>query len=93
MPPSDYNNGVSKARAYNDDNALTSIQYTGAAISNLSDTWESNKNKMSETIGNTTPIAPALRTNTHPRKIMWDFDNKLRAADTNDDNTDDVFYK
>jgi len=43
--------------------------------------------------GNTTLIPPVLRTSTDPLKIKWDFDNKLRAADTNDDNTDDIFYK
>jgi RHS repeat-associated protein len=167
MVSSSYNNGVSESRTYNDDNTLASIIYTGAAIGNLSYTWDANKNKMSETIGgvmsgygftagydaddrlvswdradsaldqswnlspvgnwnsftenattqvrthspaneiltaatedvfhdpkgNTTLIPPVLRTSTDPLTIKWDFDNKLRAADTNDDNTDDIFYK
>ena len=40
--------------------------------------------------GNTTLIPPVLRTGSNPLKIKWDFDNKLHAADTDDD---DVFYK
>ncbi len=46
-------NGVTEARAYANDNLLTSITYggTGTAIGNLSYTWDANKNKTSETIG------------------------------------------
>jgi len=33
------------------------------------------------------------QTPTQPLKMKWDFENKLLAADTNNDNTDDVFYK
>jgi len=47
--------------------------------------------------GNMTLIPASLRgssqTPTQPLKMKWDFENKLLAADTNNDNTDDVFYK
>jgi len=48
--------------------------------------------------GNMTLIPAVLRpTNSGlpptASRLTWDFDNKLRAADTNDDNTDDIFYK
>jgi len=48
--------------------------------------------------GNTTLIPPVLRPTTSglpptASRLTWDFDNKLRAADTNNDNTDDIFYK
>ena len=53
MLTSTYNNGVVKARSYNDDNTLSGISYTGASIGNLSYGWDENKNKTSETIAGT----------------------------------------
>ncbi len=47
---SSYNNGVSESRAYNTDNTLASISFTGAAIGDLSYGWDANKNQTSETI-------------------------------------------
>jgi YD repeat-containing protein len=47
--------------------------------------------------GNMTLIPAVLRgssqTPTQPLKMKWDFENKLLAADIDNDNTDDVFYK
>jgi len=43
--------------------------------------------------GNMTLIPPALRPGSDPLKLKWDFDNKLRAADTDNDGVDDVFYR
>jgi RHS repeat-associated protein len=48
-------NGVTESRTYASDNLLTAISFggTGTSIGNLSYTWDSNKNKTSETIGGT----------------------------------------
>lgn len=45
--------------------------------------------------GNQTLVPGVLRIGapTNSMKLKWDFENKLLAADTNNDNTDDVFYK
>jgi hypothetical protein len=47
--------------------------------------------------GNITLIPAVLRgssqTPQQPLKMKWDFENKLLAADTNNESTDDVFYK
>ena len=43
--------------------------------------------------GNMTLIPAVLRGGGVPLTMKWDFDNKLRAADTNNDGIDDVFYK
>jgi RHS repeat-associated protein len=48
-----YNNGVSETRAYNNDNTLASISFSGASIGNLSYGWDANKNKTSEGITGT----------------------------------------
>ena len=53
MLTSAYINGVSETRAYNTDNTLSSINYTGAPVGNLTYGWESNKNKTSESITGT----------------------------------------
>jgi len=53
MLTSAYNNGVSETRAYNNDNTLASINFTGAPIGNLSYNWDANKNKTSEGITGT----------------------------------------
>jgi hypothetical protein len=50
MLTSAYNNGVSEARAYNPDNTLASLAFTGAPIGDLTYTWDANKNKTSESI-------------------------------------------
>jgi len=42
MTASSYNNGVSESRAYNTDNTLASISFTGAAIGDLSYRWDGN---------------------------------------------------
>ncbi|MDX1926575.1 MAG: RHS repeat-associated core domain-containing protein [Pirellulaceae bacterium] len=47
------NNGVSETRAYNTDNTLASISFTGASIGNLTYGWDANKNKTSEAIAGT----------------------------------------
>ena len=46
-------NGVVETRGYNSDNTLSTISFggSGTAIGNLTYTWDSNKNKTSETIG------------------------------------------
>ena len=46
-------NGVVETRGYNADNTLSTISFggSGTAIGNLTYTWDSNKNKTSETIG------------------------------------------
>jgi RHS repeat-associated protein len=46
-------NGVVETRGYNSDNTLSTISFggSGTAIGNLAYTWDSNKNKTSETIG------------------------------------------
>jgi len=156
-----------ETRSYNDDNTLASISYSGAAIGDLSYTWDANQNKTSESIGgvmsgygftasydaedrliswdrsdasldqswdlspvgdwnsitqnasvqnrthgpvhelltasgqavqhdpkgNMTLIPPALRPGSDPLKLKWDFNNKLKAADTDNDGVDDVFYR
>src|SRR6056297_1175347 len=43
--------------------------------------------------GNMTLIPAVLRSGGVPLTMKWDFDNKLRAADTNNDGIDNVFYK
>jgi RHS repeat-associated protein len=45
-------NGVTETRTYSNDNLLTGISYggTGAAIGNMTYTWDTNKNKTSESI-------------------------------------------
>ena len=43
--------------------------------------------------GNMTLIPPALRPGSDPLKLKWDFDNRLKAADTDNDGVDDVFYR
>jgi hypothetical protein len=53
MTASSYNNGVSESRTYNTDNTLTSINFTGAPIGNLTYGWDANKNKTSEGISGT----------------------------------------
>ena len=50
MLTSTCNNGVSETRAYNNDNTLGSISYTGAPIGTYSYAWDANKNKTAETI-------------------------------------------
>ena len=42
------NNGVSDTRAYSTDNTLSSINFSGASIGNLTYGWDANKNKTSE---------------------------------------------
>jgi RHS repeat-associated protein len=42
--------------------------------------------------GNMTLIPSSLRPTASSLSLKWDFNNKLRAADTNNDSTDDVFY-
>ncbi|WP_419188013.1 hypothetical protein [Stieleria bergensis] len=42
-----------ETRAYNTDNTLSGISFTGASIGNLSYGWDANKNKTSETITGT----------------------------------------
>jgi hypothetical protein len=44
---------VSAIRTYNNDNTLASINFTGAAIGNLTYGWDANKNKTSEGISGT----------------------------------------
>jgi len=41
--------------------------------------------------GNMTLIPMSLRPSTPPLSMSWDFNNKLRAADTNANGIDDVF--
>ena len=53
MQTSNYNNGVGETRAYNNDNTLSSISFTGAPIGNLNYGWDDNKNKTSESITGT----------------------------------------
>jgi len=43
--------------------------------------------------GNMTLIPAVLRPSSDPLKMKWDFENKLIAADTDDDSVDDVFYR
>src|SRR5690606_38080913 len=43
--------------------------------------------------GNMTLIPPALRPDSDPLKLTWDFDNKLKAADTDNSGIDDIFYR
>ncbi len=43
--------------------------------------------------GNTTLIPAVLRPGSDPLKMKWDFENKLIAADTDNDSMDDIFYK
>ena len=43
--------------------------------------------------GNMTLIPAVLRPGSDPLKLKWDFDNKVRAADTDNDGVDDVFYR
>jgi RHS repeat-associated protein len=42
--------------------------------------------------GNMTLIPLALRSGSNPLTMSWDFNNKLRGADTDDDGIEDVFY-
>jgi RHS repeat-associated protein len=53
MSSSTLGNGVVETRGYNSDNTLSTISFggNGTAIGNLTYTWDSNKNKTSETIG------------------------------------------
>jgi RHS repeat-associated protein len=53
MNSSTLGNGVVETRGYNSDNTLSTISFggNGTAIGNLTYTWDSNKNKTSETIG------------------------------------------
>ncbi|EMI23619.1 Rhs family protein [Rhodopirellula europaea SH398] len=44
---------MSETRAYNNDNTLASISFSGASIGNLSYDWDANKNKTSEGITGT----------------------------------------
>ncbi|KLU06316.1 hypothetical protein RISK_001527 [Rhodopirellula islandica] len=44
---------MSETRAYNNDNTLASISFSGASIGNLSYGWDANKNKTSEGITGT----------------------------------------
>jgi hypothetical protein len=44
---------VSETRAYNNDNTLASISFSGASIGNLSYGWDANKNKTNEGITGT----------------------------------------
>ncbi|PNY36503.1 hypothetical protein C2E31_12985, partial [Rhodopirellula baltica] len=53
MLSSTYNNGVGETRAYNNDNTLASISFSGASIGNFSYDWDANKNKTSEGITGT----------------------------------------
>ncbi len=46
MAASVYNNGVSEARTYNNDNTLASINFTGASIGNLTYGWDNNKTEL-----------------------------------------------
>jgi hypothetical protein len=40
-----------------------------------------------------TLIPAVLRPGSDPLKMKWDFENKLVAADIDNDNVDDVFYR
>jgi RHS repeat-associated protein len=42
--------------------------------------------------GNMTLIPLSLRSSSDPLTMSWDFNNKLRGADTDDDGIEDVFY-
>ena len=44
-------NGITESRTYSNDNLLTAINYSNASIGNLTYTWDTNKNKKSESIG------------------------------------------
>ena len=43
--------------------------------------------------GNMTLIPAVLRPGSDPLKMKWDFENKLIAADTDNDSVDDIFYR
>lgn len=43
--------------------------------------------------GNMTVIPAVLRPGSDPLKLKWDFENKLRAADIDDDGNDDIYYR
>jgi RHS repeat-associated protein len=43
--------------------------------------------------GNMTLIPAVLRPGSDSLKMKWDFENKLLAADTDNDSVDDIFYK
>ena len=43
MLTSSYNNGVSETRAYNNDNTLASISFSGASVGDLSYNWDDNR--------------------------------------------------
>jgi RHS repeat-associated protein len=44
-------NGITESRTYSNDNLLTAINYSNASLGNLTYTWDTNKNKKSESIG------------------------------------------
>jgi hypothetical protein len=43
-------NGITESRTYSNDNLLTAINYSNASLGNLTYTWDTNKNKTSESI-------------------------------------------
>jgi len=53
------NNGVSDTRAYNSDNMLTSISFSGASIGDLSYGWDANQKQTSEPIADYTASTAA----------------------------------
>ena len=53
MLTSSYSNGVSETRAYNNDNTLASIGFSGAPTGHLIYNWDANENKTSEGITGT----------------------------------------
>ena len=44
-------NGITESCTYSNDNLLTAINYSNASLGNLTYTWDTNKNKKSESIG------------------------------------------
>ena len=85
MLTSNYNNGVGETRAYNNDNTLSSISFTGAPIGNLNYGWDDNKNKTSESITGTMSgygfSVGANGYDTEDRLIAWNRnDNQLNQS-------------
>jgi hypothetical protein len=46
-------NGITESRSYSNDNLLTAINYSNTSLGDLTYTWDTNKNKTSESISGT----------------------------------------
>ncbi len=71
------------------ENASTQVRTHSAANEILT---AASQNVLHDPKGNVTLLPTSLTTHPSPLAMKWDFNNKLHAADTDNDSVDDVFF-